>query len=215
MARLMQLKGRWGKYFPGPLFFFGNSHIRMRAMSINSILFTQTYLREPALLNVGTKENNYESLASYLSLDSALSSAVTSSYGTDTVDLSLNKVATKLITDLAELTADTIAKYPEFQTDYVLAIVDTENGEREARVYSREELIEATATTEEEKEAMREALAKEPLLVYSSAENLPASSETPAAQDLLAKVENFLADNQKLLNLLDTYGYNPFDAMKE
>jgi spore germination protein YaaH len=183
-------------------------------MSINSILFTQSYPREPILLNVGNKDDKYESLATYLAQDSSLTSAATSAYGTDTVDLSLNKVATQLITDMAELTAETIAKYPEFENDYVLAIVDTENGEREARVYSREELIEATAATDEEKEAMREALAKEPLLVYSSAADLPPSSESAAAQDLLSKVSNFLTTNEKLLNLLDSYGYNPFDALK-
>ncbi|MDR2338959.1 MAG: hypothetical protein LBF40_02330 [Deltaproteobacteria bacterium] len=183
-------------------------------MSINSILFTQTYLRSPALLEVGTKENNYESLAAYLAQDQSLTSAATSAYGTDTVDLSLNKVATKLITDLAELTAETIAKYPEFQDEYVIAIVDTENGDREVRVYEREELIEASGGTDEEKAAMREALDKEPLVVYGSADQLPPSSESDAAKDLLAKVGDFLTTNDKLLDLLDTYGYNPFDAMK-
>ena len=182
-------------------------------MTINSILFAQAILREPALLSVGAKENNYESLAAYLAQESETSSA-SASRASDTVDLSLDKVATKLITDLAQLTADTIAKYPEFQNDYVLAIVDTESGEREARVYSREELAEAASETEEEKEAMLEALAKEPLVVYSSADGLPPTSETAAAKDLLGKAANFLSDNEKLLNLLDTYGYNPFDAMK-
>jgi hypothetical protein len=183
-------------------------------MGINSILFTQSYLREPALLNVGTKENSYESLANYLALDSSLTSASTTSSATDTVDLSLNKVASKLIGDLAELTAETIAKYPEFQNDYVLAIVDDESGTREARVYSREELIEATGATDEEKEEMRKALAKEPLLVYSSADDLPESSESAAAQELLGKVTKFLASNEKLLNLLESYGYNPFESLK-
>jgi hypothetical protein len=183
-------------------------------MTINSILFTQTYLREPALLNVGTKDDKYESLAAYLAQDTELSSAATTVYGTDTVDLALDKVATKLIQELAGLTAESIAKYPELQNDYVLAIVDTDDGDREARVYSREELVEASGGTEEEKEAMRQALAKEPLLVYSSSDNLPPNSETAASKDLLAKVTAFLKDNDKLFDTLDTYGFNPFDALK-
>jgi hypothetical protein len=183
-------------------------------MGINSVLFNMGYHREPALLNIGSKEKTYESLAAYLAADSSLSSASATSNGTDKVDLSLNKVATALVTDLAGLAADTIKSYPEFENDYVIAIIDNGSGEREARVYSREELVEASGGTEGEKAAMREALAKEPLLVYSSAEGLPESSGSEAAQGLLSKIDDFLADNQKLLNLLDTYGYDPFDKYK-
>ncbi|MDR2200021.1 MAG: hypothetical protein LBR53_11345 [Deltaproteobacteria bacterium] len=183
-------------------------------MSINSILFTQPAAREPILLNIGSKDKNYENLADYLSADDSLASPASSAYGTDTVDISLGKVASKLISDLAGLTAETIADYPEFQDDYVLVIIDNGDGKREARVYSRDDIIEASGGTDEEKEKMREALKKDPLLVYDSADGLPESSTGEAARDLLSKVGNFLSTNEKLLNLLDSYGYNPLSKLK-
>ena len=182
-------------------------------MSINPILYSQTILnREPALLSVGTKQNSYESLATYLANDEDLATSKDSSL--DKVDLALDKVSSKMITELASLVAETIVDHPEFQDDYVLAIVDDGSGNREARVYSREAIVESYGGTEEEKEKARETLKKEPLVVFSSAEGLPASSDSAAATELLEKVEKFLTSNEKLLNLLDTYGYNPFEQLK-
>ena len=54
-----------------------------------------------------------------------------------TVSLSLNRVSEKLVMDLAEDTASYLVDYPELQDDYVLVIVDTPTGEREARAYHR------------------------------------------------------------------------------
>jgi hypothetical protein len=183
-------------------------------VSINSILFSQSFLtREPALLNVGTRQNNYESLESYLAQDSELS-AYTSSQASDTVDLALDRVSSKIITELAGLTAETITQHPEFKADYVLAVIETEEGDREARVYSREEIIESSGGTEEEKEKLRQSLAKNPLVVFTSSEGLPASSDGDAAQELSKKVNAFLTTNEKLLDMLDTYGFNPFETLK-
>jgi ribosome-binding factor A len=183
-------------------------------MTINSILYTQNVLlpREPILLNVGEKQNNYESLAAYMSTDEELATGV--SNATDKVDLALDKVAEKMVTELASLCAETIIDHPEFKDDYVLAIVDDGNGNREAKVYSRKELVESMGGTEEEKAEALEAFQKEPLVVFSSAEGIPESSETPAATELLEKVTKFLTTNEKLLDLLDSYGYNPFEKLK-
>jgi hypothetical protein len=186
-------------------------------MSINSILFSQSVVsREPALLNIGTKKNNYEALETYLVQDQSTSSASTATTQgvSDTVDLALDRVASKIITELAQLTADTIADHPEFKDDYVLAIIDSGDGNPEARVYSRDEIVESYEGTDEEKEALRQSLAKNPLAVFSSSEGLPATSQTPAAQELAAKVDEFLTTNEKLLQLLDTYGFNPFEELK-
>jgi hypothetical protein len=186
---------------------------RGHEVSINSILFTQGIAREPALLNVGANKNNYDSLASYLSNDEDLIKA-SSSLATDTVDLALDRVAAKVITELAGLTAETIRDHPDFKDDYVLAVIDTADGKREARVYSREEIVQASGGTEGEKEALRQSLAKNPLAVFTSAEGLPASSEIPAAQELEKKVNAFLTTNEKLMDLLDAYGFNPFEELK-
>jgi hypothetical protein len=183
-------------------------------VSINSILFTQSYLnREPALLSVGTKKNNYESLEAYLTQDDQLS-AYTTSQASDTVDLALDRVSSKIITEMAGLTAETIAKYPDLKDDYVLTVIETEDGQREARVYSREEIVQSSGGTEEEKEKLRQSLAKNPLVVFSSAEGLPPSFDSEAAQELSKKVNAFLTTNEKLLQLLDTYGFNPFEELK-
>ncbi|MDR1041207.1 MAG: hypothetical protein LBR80_13790 [Deltaproteobacteria bacterium] len=183
-------------------------------MSINSILYTQGFIqREPALLNVGTKQNNYESLESYLIQDQELST-YSGSKATDTVDLALDRVSSKVITEIAGLTAETIREHPEFKDDYVLAIIDAEDGTREARIYSREDIVASSGGTDAEKEALRQSLAKNPLAVFTSAEGLPGSSEGEAAQKLSKKVNEFLATNGKLLDMLDNYGFNPFEALK-
>jgi hypothetical protein len=193
-----------------PLFF----HSR-EVPVINSILYSQSYLsREPILLNVGTKQDNYDSLATYLASEATSATTLANSSGV-TVDLALDKVAGKMLTELASLTAETILDYPEFQDDYILAIIDREDGSREARVYSREEIVNSFEGTKEEKNALKEALAKEPLLVFSSDEGLPQSSQSEAANSLSAKANEFLSTNEKLLNLLDSYGYNPFDKLKQ
>ncbi|MDR2461544.1 MAG: hypothetical protein LBE38_12340 [Deltaproteobacteria bacterium] len=181
-------------------------------MTINSILYSQALLpREPILLSVGDKTNNYESLASYLAQDEEL----TTTSSNDTVELALDKVAGKMLTEIASLTADTILDYPEFADNYVLTIIDDGAGNREVRVYTRNEILDSLEGTDEEKAQMKEALDKEPLVVVSSAENLPPSSTTEAAVELQEKVEKFLTTNEKLLDLLDTYGYNPFEKLKQ
>ncbi|MDR0622792.1 MAG: hypothetical protein LBJ61_13110 [Deltaproteobacteria bacterium] len=176
-------------------------------MSINSVLFnTNSSLREPALLNLD-KTSNYDSLASYLASEETSASTIT-----DKVDLAMDKVADKIITELAGITAETIGDYPDLGDDYVVAIIDGEGG-REVRVYSRQEIIEASQGTEEEKKALAEQLAKEPLVAYSSAEGLPASSQNEASLALADKISSFLKINSKLLDSLEKYGYNPFTAL--
>jgi spore germination protein YaaH len=51
-------------------------------------------------------------------------------------------------------------------------------------------------------------------VVFSSAQGIPESSDSEAAQELLEKATKFLTTNEELLNLLDTYGYNPFEQLK-
>jgi hypothetical protein len=170
---------------------------------------TNSSLREPSLLNLD-KTSNYESLAAYLA--SGDTSAVTAI--TDKVDLAMDKVAGKIISELAEITADTIGDYPDLADDYVVAIIDGEGG-REVRVYSRQEIVDASEGTEEEKQALAERLAQQPLVAFSSAEGLPASSQSEASQALADKIANFLNINSKLLDSLEKYGFNPFTALME
>jgi hypothetical protein len=124
----------------------------------------------------------------------------------------MDKVAGKIITELAALTAETIGDFPELADDYVLAIIDGPNG-REVRVYSRQEILNASPGTEEEKEELAEQLAREPLVAYSSADGLPESSLTEGSKALAAKITDFLKINSKLLDSLSKYGYNPFSSL--
>jgi hypothetical protein len=181
---------------------------RKVTVSINSILFNaNSSLREPALLNVG-KSDKYESLATYLASEEETSAAGI----TDKVNLAMDKVAGKIITELAGITADTIGDYPELGDDYVVAIIDGANG-REVRVYSRQDILEAFQGTAEEKEELAKQLAKEPLVAYSSSEGLPESSQSEASQALASKISEFLKVNSKLLDNLEKYGFNPFAAL--
>jgi hypothetical protein len=166
---------------------------------------------EPTLLSVGGKNSNYESLATYLAQEE--SSASSSSAATDTVDLALDKVAGKVVLDLASLTAGVIKEYPEIEDDYVLAIIE-DGGQREVRAYSREDILASFKGSEEERAALEESLDKDPLVVYSSAEGLPPTSDSEALGALASKAQAFLTTNEKLLNLLETYGYNPFTELK-
>jgi hypothetical protein len=180
-------------------------------MSINSILFQNTYgVREPALLNID-KSTNYDSLSNWLTQET---SAATTTAATDKVDLALDRVAGKLITDLAAVTASAIGDYPELADDYVLVVIDGEGG-REARVYSRDELVESGGGTDEEKAARRAALDKNPLVLLSSAEGLPASSQSEGAAALAERAGAFLKTNSKLLDLMTKYGVNPFRQAEE
>ena len=181
-------------------------------MSINSILFNLSYgVREPILLNLGkTSGSNYDSLADYLAQESTAASDAT----TDKVDLALDKVKSKMVTELASITADAIGDYPELADDYVLAVIGS-GSSREVRVWSREALVEASGGTDEEKEKLRQQLAKNPLMAFESAEGLPASDSSEGAAALAEKAGAFLKTNEKLLTLLGKYGYDPFEELIE
>jgi hypothetical protein len=126
---------------------------RKDTVPINSILFNaNSSLREPALLNLD-KSRNYESLASYLAGEETSETNVS-----DKVDLALDKVSGKIISELAAITADTIGDYPELGDDYVVAIIDGAGG-REVRVYSRQEILEASNLPEDKKNELAEQLA--------------------------------------------------------
>lgn len=181
-------------------------------MSINSILFQNAYgVREPILLNLGkTTGSNYDNLADYLAQESETADTATS----DKVDLALDKVKSKMITELAAITAEAIGDNPDLADDYVVAVIETSSG-REVRVWSRNEIIEMGGGTDEEKAKRREELDQNPLLTYASAEGLPPTATTEGAADLAEKATAFMKTNSKLLDLLGKYGYNPFQSLEE
>ena len=181
-------------------------------MSVNSILFQTAYgLREPSLLNLGkTMTDNYDGLAAYLAQDSETSATAVS----DTVDLSLDKVKSKIVSELAAITAGAIGDHPDLADDYVVAVIGT-GADREVRVWSRDELVELFGGTDEERKALREKLDQNPLLAFDSAEDLPPTSTAAGASELADKASAFVKTNQKLLELLGKYGHDPFQELAE
>lgn len=187
-------------------------------MSINNLLFSVQNM-SPAMLNVGAgKTQNYSNLAELSGLwgDSNSSSSSTSGlngYGaTDSVSLTYKKIGDKMINDMAGITADVIKQYPELDGDYVIAIID-DGKTREARVYSRSEILDNFEGTKEEKEKLKAQLDKDPLMVFNSASGLPDSAKDAGSQQLAKKINEFLNTNSKSLDVLDKAGYDPLADM--
>lgn len=183
-------------------------------MSINNMLFSIQNM-SPAMLNVGTgKTQNYDNLSALSnnlwgtnsSVDSLLGQSSSSS--TDTVSLTYKNIGDKMISDLAGVTAGVIKQYPELDGDYVIALVD-DGQTREARVYSRKEILENFEGTAEEKAALEKELIANPLMVFNNASGLPPTADTAAAKQLASEINNFLSTNKKTFDVLDKAGFDP------
>ena len=182
-------------------------------MSINNLLFSVQNM-SPALLNVGSgagKAQNYNNLAQLSGLlgDSNSSSLLNgSNSATDSVSLTYNNIGNKMVSDMASITANTIKQYPELDNDYVIVIID-DGQSREARVYSRKEILENFEGTDEEKAALEKQLNDNPLLVYNNTSGLPETKNSQAYKQLAANLNDFLSTNKKTLDVLDKAGYDP------
>ena len=177
---------------------------------INNLLYSVQNM-SPAMLGVGVgKAQNYNNLAElsglWNSTDSSLAGA------TDTVSLTYKSVGQKIVTDMAAVTAKVINEYPELDNDYVIAVIDTEAGQ-EARVYRRSDILANFEGTDAEKQSLANELAKNPLLVFSTANGLPETSLTAASKKLASELNSFLNSSTKTLDLLDQAGYDPLADM--
>ena len=185
-------------------------------MSINNLLFSVQNM-SPAMLSVGAgKTQNYGNLSE---LSSSLwgtnstngsngTSSLNGNSATDTVSLAYKNVGSKMVTDMAAVTADAIKKFPELDKDYVIAIVD-DGTTREARVYRRSEILENYGGTDEEKAALAKQLESNPLMVFNNANGLPPSSSDKASQYLSSELNTFLKTNSKTFDSLDKAGFDP------
>ena len=186
-------------------------------MSINNLLFSIQNM-SPAMLSVGVGKtqnyNNLSDLTSSLFSDSSSSSnsLLGNSSATDTVSLTYKNIGDKIVNDLASVTASTIKENPELDNDYVIAIIDDGNN-REARVYSRSEILANFEGTNKEKEALDKQLATNPLMVFSSAGGLPETSSDAACQKLADNLNSVLKTANKTLNTLASAGYDPLAEM--
>ena len=184
------------------------------SMSINNLLFSVQNM-SPAMLSVGAgKTQNYNNLSELSSSlwgtnstnNSSNSSSLNSA--TDTVSLAYKNVGSKMVTDMAAVTADAIKQFPDLDKDYVIAIID-DGTTREARVYRRSEILENYGGTDEEKAALLKQLEANPLMVFNNANGLPPSSSDKASQYLSTELNSFLKTNSKTFDSLDKAGYDP------
>ena len=120
---------------------------------------------------------------------------------TEKVTLGLEKVGDRLVTDLAQVTADYLIDNPDLENDYVLVIVDDPTQGRVARAYHPEDLVEDLEG--EEKEEAIEKLREQQLLYHDDLDELPEMDESDEAlMGLAGTAQGFLDNNEKLLNLL-------------
>lgn len=170
----------------------------------------------PALLSVGVGKNqNYTNLSEMtkgLGESGDLSNLDSISKNTDKVSLTYKNVGSKMISDMASLTAETIKNFPDLNDDYVIAIIDDGNN-REAKIYSRKEILENFTGSEQEKKNLKETLDKNPMLVFSNSNGLPASATDAGSIELSKKLNTFLKNNAKTLDVLDKAGYDPLADM--
>jgi hypothetical protein len=178
--------------------------------SINSTLFNIRN-QAPALLQVGGgKTENYQNLAS---LTESLwgNGQLMGSSGDktqDVVTLAFQKIGQKVVSEMANLTAEAIKADPSLDNDYFIALIETAGG-REARVYRRSEIL-AGYDDGVEKMVLEAQMAADPLQVFSSAKGLPPGSSDPACRNLAAKLNNFLKTNAKTIGTLNSAGFDPF-----
>lgn len=147
------------------------------------------------------KSTNNNALASYWKM--------AAEQQTEKVTLGLEKVGDRLVTDLAQVTADYLIDNPDVEDDYVLVIVDDPTQGRVARAYHPEDLV---ADLEgEKKEKAIEKLQKQQLLYHDDLDDLPDMDESDEAlMGLADKAQAFLDQNEKLLNLLEKNGLIPW-----
>lgn len=188
-------------------------------MSINNLLFSVQNM-SPAMLGVGSgadKAQNYNNLAQLSGLlsennSSGLLNGLGSNKTTDTVSLTYNNIGNKIVSDMASVTAATIKEFPELDDDYVIVLVD-DGQTREARVYSRKDILDNFEGTEAEKAALEKQLKENPLMVYNNASGLPETKNSQAYKTLQARLNEFLSTNKKTLDVLDKAGYDPLTNM--
>jgi hypothetical protein len=144
--------------------------------------------------NFWNKSSNDNALSSYWQL--------LSEQQTEKVTLGLEKVGDRLVTDLAQITADYLIENPDLEDNYVLVIVDDPTQGRIARAYNPEDLV--TDLEGEEKEEAIKRLIEQGLVYHDRLDELPEVDESD--EELLGLAESaqaFLDQNEKLLNLLE------------
>ena len=127
------------------------------------------------------------------------------------VDISLKQVSGQVTQDLAEVTAGYLVQHPELVEEYVIVILEPEDGGREARAFRRSDVT--AELSEPEKTAVLEDLDSNPLLYRTDPDQVPETpQDDPELLGLAAVIQNFLDERKEVLDLLDQAGFSPFSA---
>lgn len=189
-------------------------------MTVNSLLYKSQY--SSSLLGILDSGRNAgatsgSALANLLSTDGAGSSLLSSTNGSDTVSLALSGISSRFMDDLAKETANYLKDQPDLQNNYVLAVINGQDGQREVKVYRRSELVASQAKTEAGQTLLNSRLQKNPILCYSSTDQLPMETNPNdrEAAELSERLNKFLKKNEKVLNFLEREGFSPFSTLSQ
>jgi len=109
---------------------------------------------------------------------------------------------------LKTLISKLVKENSDLENDYVVAIID-DGQTREARVYSRADILENFEGTDEEKEALKKQLADNPVMVFSDDSGLPPTTTKISSVKLADGINDFLNKNSKTIDSLSKAGKDP------
>ena len=113
-----------------------------------------------------------------------------------------------IISDLKTLISKLVKENSDLENDYVVAIID-DGQTREARVYSRADILENFEGSDEEKEALKKQLADNPVMVFSDDSGLPPTTTKISSVKLADGINDFLNKNSKTIDSLSKAGKDP------
>lgn len=122
--------------------------------------------------------------------------------------LEAEKTEEDIISGLNELIEKVVKNNPILDGDYVIAIID-DGTNREARVYSRADILDNFEGTDEEKGTLKTQLNDNPVMVFSTAGELPPTSTQVSLVKLSDEINAYLDTNSKTLDFLTKAGTNP------
>ena len=176
------------------------------AANLNEVLKTANKTLN-TLSNAG-----YDPLAD-MAANSTMKKILVNCAGEASTDKTNKSAAAAFLEDIQEVVDEALKKYSELKGDYVVAIIDDGSGSREAKVYSRAEILANFEGTDEERAALKKQLDDNPVMVFSNGNGLPDSDSSTASQYLATQFNSLLKDNSSTLNNLDKAGYDPLADM--
>lgn len=113
-----------------------------------------------------------------------------------------------ILAGLNDLIGKRLKENPDLDKDYVVAIID-DGTTREARVYSRADILANYEGTDEAKEALKKQLDENPVMVFSNSNGLPPTASKVSSVKLAEELNAYLKLNKTSLDSLSKSGKYP------